>query len=237
MQNFTERHHAFISAMYYKLLKEAGFENYRDTFVKATSTYAMQRGHRMALRALRDGRPLNFASYRYYGEWAYTPESMAEMEAMGRAATEMTVENDNLHMKIHYCPWSNQYIDMGLTDGAIAYCEDLDVAIARGFNPRLTYTVDKVMHEKRDYCLQCQMCASMGAESEYGPKDPANIKGFDYHCGHVYKTFCQLIASVYGTKGVMINAKVIEAFAEEYGEEMAKVVLSYKDTDFTTIDM
>ena len=92
------------------------------------------------------------------------------------------------------------------------------------------------MHENRDYCLQCQMCANMGAESEYGPKDPANIKGFDYHCGHVYKTFCQLIASVYGTKGVMINAKVIEAFAKEYGEDMAKVVLSYKDTDFTTID-
>jgi len=236
MENFTERHHAFISAMYYKLLKERGFANYRDTFVKATSTYAMQRGHRMALRALRDGRPLNFASYRYYGEWAYTPESMAEMEQMGRAATEMSVENDNLHMKIHYCPWSNQYLDMGLLDGALAYCEDLDIAIARGFNPHLTYTVDKVMHEGKDFCLQCQMCAHMGEEAAYGPKDPANIKDFGYHCGHIYKTFTQVVGSVYGVEGVKINAEVIDAFASEYGHDMARVVLNYLTTDFETID-
>ena len=235
MNNFTERHHAYISAMYYKLMKEQNFHDFREVFVKATSTYAMQRGQRMALRALRDGRPLNFASYRYYGEWVYTEQSLQEAAQNGKLPTEVSVQGDDVVMKIHACPWSDQYLDMGLLDGAMDYCKDLDVAIARGFNPQLTYQVNKVMHQNKDYCLHCQQGASMGLEQAYGDKNFDNVKSFDYHCAHVYYTFSSVMLSVYGALGQHLNAQVLSDFSNTYGSEMADVLVSFRHTDWNSI--
>ncbi len=64
---FNEKTHAFIVASFYKHLTEKHGERGKDIFIKATQKYAEQRGARMAMRAMRDGYPLDYASYFAYG--------------------------------------------------------------------------------------------------------------------------------------------------------------------------
>jgi len=230
MQNYTERHHAFISATYYRIMKEEGFHDFRAAFRMATQLYAQQRGSRMAQRAIRDGRELDFAAYRYYGEWEHTPEADAELSR----PTETTILGDDRRMQIFGCPWSSQYLDMDLMDGANDYCADLDISIARGFNPYIVYEVEQTMHKNRDFCIHYHRNACN--DKDYGPKDPANVRNFEFHCAHVYKAYSEVMTAIYKSKGIMLNAKVLEAFAEKYGRDMADKLLEYRNHDFNTIE-
>ncbi len=231
MDAFTERHHAFISATYYRIMKAEQFPSFEGVFRMAMQLYAQQRGSRMAQRALRDGRPLDFASYRYYGEWEYTPQSRAE----NVVASDSAVEGEDLKLTITACPWSAQFLDMGLEEAATAYCDDLDQSIARGFNPYLRYDVLQTMHKNRDFCLHYQRDARLGQEEAYGPKDSGNILEFTYHVAHVYKTFSGLMTAIYKEKGQSLNSRVLEEFARQYGGDMAAELLKYRNHDFNFI--
>ena len=216
--NFTERHHAFISACFYRHLRDEGFRSYRDAFWFASRRYAEQRGSRMAQRAIRDGKPLDYTSYRLYGEWAPTAESRAE-GFRNEDTFSVTKEGDDIVFKYLVCPWSGQYLDMGLKDGANLYCSDLDAAIVRGFNPKLTYDVVQTMHDRQDFCLQIMRGAA--SLPDPGPQDPDNVKDFGYHCGHVYSTFSKAMAAIYGERGKELSQTVLSDFAQEYGKELA----------------
>lgn len=228
--NFTERHHAFLTAKYYEILRDGGFAEYRAVFRRATQHYAEQRGARMAQRALRDGRTLDFAAYVDYGEWAPT----AQANAAVRTPMETWSENGDTYLRIHHCEWSEQYLAMGLEDGAEDYCAELDVSIARGFNPDLTYEVQHVMHKNRDYCLHCRRgaCAPRGADEK--PKNA--VRPFAFHCAHALYAYGEIVTAVYGSRGALLAARVLEAFAMEYGFEMADVLVRMRDVNFNVAD-
>lgn len=232
MTKLNERHHAFISAAFYRELKAGNFDNYEQAFLLATRKYAEQRGSRMAQRAIRDGRPLDFASYRWYGEWVYSDEYLRGLD---KEKSRPVDDGDNLTVDIFDCPWSAQYLDMGLKDGANTYCSVLDESIARGFNPRLTFIVSHTMHDCGDYCRQTQVDANKGGEEAYGPRKPDNIRDFDYHCGHVYSTFAKTIKAIYGAVGETLAAKVLLAFRKEYGNNAADILITQLETDFDYI--
>ena len=229
---FTERQHAFISAAFYRALGEQNLPNYRDAFRLAVRMYAEQRGFRMAQRAIRDGKPLSFPAYRHYKEWSPTPEAGEEFPN----SAELYMENGNLMTRVFACPWSAQYLEMGLLEGAMDYCEDLDVAICRGFNPKLHYELKQVIHEKQDYCLHCHHNPEAEMDAEFGPPKPQNQRDFAYHCGHVYFTLSRVLTAVYGSVMPGICTRVIEEFAGAYGQEMADVVLQYRAWDFDVIE-
>lgn len=55
---WNEHHHAWIVSDYYRLLLEQFGAAGKRAFVQAAQTYGEQRGKRMAMRAIADGRPL-----------------------------------------------------------------------------------------------------------------------------------------------------------------------------------
>ena len=73
-EGFNERVQAYIVARYYVRLTESFGKQGRETFLLATRTYAEQRGHRMAQRALADGQELSYVTYYKYGEWVPSEE-------------------------------------------------------------------------------------------------------------------------------------------------------------------
>ena len=75
---FNERVHAYIAAKYYVHLTEHFGERGKKAFLHATQYYALQRGRRMAQRAIRDGQELTQATYNYYGEWVNTESAKEE---------------------------------------------------------------------------------------------------------------------------------------------------------------
>ena len=230
---FTERHHAFISATFYKLLTEQFGQQGENVFVMATQRYAEQRGSRMAQRAIRDGKPLDFKSYCEYGEWEYTKETVDEISSMGKTQIEVQSYAPDYEYYVHACPWNLQYKDMGMLDAADVYCKHLDYAIARGFNPYLDFRTERTMH-KGGYCGFILKGAGLDKDKPIEHLEK-NMRGFDYHCAHVYYTFSEIATSILGAKGAVIAANVLAAFIDKYGSDMADTIVSFRNTDFNTI--
>lgn len=234
MGNFTERHHAFISAMFYKILTEKFNKRGEQAFIMATQRYAEQRGSRMAQRAIRDGKNLDFKTYVEYGEWNFTEETIEEIENLGiENQIEVLSYTPDYNYNVYACPWSIQYKELDLIDGACIYCAHLDNSIARGFNPYLDFKTTQTIH-KTTHCNFVLKDANLDINDSV-EKDEKNIKPFEYHCGHIYKTFSDIVIGIFNTDGLLISSKVLELFANKYGKDMSDKLISYRNIDFNII--
>lgn len=221
---FNEKVHAYIAAKYYVHLTETFGERGRLAFVHGTQYYAMQRGRRMAQRAIRDGLELTQSAYNQYGEWVNTEEIKAE-----GCQNRMEFTPDG-KLKITQCPWYTQFKEMGLKEAGTEYCKHLDSAISRGFNPYLEYKVDQTLHTS-DCCIHRLETGFIGEGTEKGKK-AEYLKNFEYHCAHSYWAYNEVTAAIFGAEGERINSQVLQDFAQEYGAEMADILYSYRDTNF-----
>lgn len=230
MNEYTERHHAFISATFYQLLDEQFGKRGENAFILATQRYAEQRGSRMAQRAIRDGMPLTFATYKQYGEWVNTRIAVENGE---NHKNEVITYSPDYEERVWQCPWAVQFKAMGMEKAGTIYCTHLDKAIARGFNPYLTFDVPQSMNNN-DCCIQIMRDANF-SEGQTFSKKKEYLEGFDYHCGHCYKTYSEIITVIFGVDGFNISNTVLTRFAEEYGTCMADGLLAFRNTDFNLI--
>ena len=230
MNEFTEKHHAFIAASFYDVLTDRFGERGKQAFIMATRRYAEQRGSRMAQRAVRDGRKLDFATYCEYGEWVNT-QTVKDLGCSNKSHIESYSPDYVTH--ITCCPWATQFAEMDLKDGGVVYCTYLDPSIVRGFNPELTFITEQSLHD-HDFCIQRVVNAGL-SEGFKAQKKMEYVKGFDYHCGHNYKTYSEISGAVFGEEGKAAAEEVLKRFEKKYGREMTDVLLSYLDTDFNLI--
>ena len=230
MEEFTELQHAFIAAQYYKYLTKSFGDSGLQLFIFATNKYAEQRGSRMAQRAIRDGKPLDFGTYREYGEWESTDTAQ---RIMGGFHQDVISYSPDYEIHIRQCPWAFQFKVMNMQECGVVYCSHLDRAIARGFNPCLKFDVPQSVNDS-DCCIQIMRSANFN-ESQTFTKASENIKNFDYHCAHIFKTFGDLAKAVFKEEGAQISQYVMQEFAAQYGEDAAAVLRSFETTDFNTI--
>ncbi len=223
---FSEQSHAFIAAMYYNKLKERFGDTGTAAFIHATQQCGIQRGHRMALKALRDGKPLDIFSYREYGELIRTadaPETVLEVES---------VSPDYIY-KITACPWYVQFEKMGALEAGAVYCAEIDEALYRGFNPEIGFTAQCNL-SKDGFCRHVTPNVFLD-EAPHIQQRNELAHTFDYHCAHLYWSYNRIVETVFGEEGKKINDEVLEAYGCEYGAESIEILKSYKDTDFNTI--
>ncbi len=231
--NMTERHHAFLVCSYYKALKTRFGARGIETFVEATKRYGEQRGRRMALRATQHGFAKDYLGYFTHGEWVPTsPDNFA--------VEETTTDDGDLHTKVYACPWHAQFKEMDMLECGAVYCQHIDISLVRGFNPDLVLDLTDVLHTS-GYCNFYWRGANFNEEraqiitrsrEQYGSE---NIRSFDYHVGHVYKTFREQVLKDFGTDGESVISESLERFEIEYGKEALEQILQYAGTDFDAI--
>ena len=224
---FNELTHAWIAASFYRELTGRYGERGKNVFIHATQYYASTRGRRMAQRALRDGKELTYAVYQEYGEWE--PSAYAIEQGVANQST-ITEWSPDLTMKITRCPWHTQFRRMGMTEAGSVYCAHLDNSICRGFNPYLVYEVPQTLNT-HDCCIQTVRNAGF-TEGENHPKHPEYIMPFSFHCAQIFWAFKEVSDAVFGTDAA---DAVLAAFREEYGDDAAETLLSYRDHDFNVI--
>jgi hypothetical protein len=198
---YNEKNHAYIVGLFYKHLKASPGGAGIRVFIKATQRYAEQRGNRMALRALRDGQKLNFASYAAYGEWT------------GTVHMDVTEErsNDRLIVTVSTCPWAETFAEMGLKDCGMVYCGEIDLGIVRGFNPYLDFELKSVLHNS-EHCIQVFKNID-NAEKVPAPAD--GKKDWQYHCAHIFETMAGISkAAGYADVVDRVKADYILKFGE-----------------------
>jgi hypothetical protein len=198
---YNEAVQASIVAYFYKALVKKG-EQGLAVFKKAVQYYAEQRGRRMALRALRDGRKLTWAAYAAYGEWFSTLPMKAEA----------SVEDGDKVTTISDCPWARTFAGLGLTECGKAYCDEIDLGLARGFNPDLVFELRSYLHDS-DRCVQ--VCKGFDP-AEKIPVPADGKKDWKYHCAHTLSAFGEITAAA-GFGEAVEEAKV--EFAAAFGGE------------------
>ena len=225
---FHEKVHAYIAAKYYVYLTEQFGKRGEQAFLHATQYYALQRGRRMAQRAIRDGQELTQETYNYYGEWINTEE----IRAQGCANRTEKQPDGSLH--IFSCPWYEQFREMGLHEAGKAYCKDLDSSISRGFNPELGFVVEQTLHTA-DRCIHRLLSGDVSSGAARG-KNPESLHSFEYHCAHSFWAYHEVASAIFRSEGEAVAAKVLADFSEDYGKKMADRLLSYRYTNFNVCD-
>lgn len=220
----NEKSHAWIIAAFFNEL--APFANGKDTFVKAAQRYGEERGYRMALRALRDNQPLNFASYMAYGEWRPTDASFYDGSVV---SYNPDYENHNAR-----CPWVETFVEISGWDCASTYCAQVDASIVRGFNPSLDF---ELIHPLGTDCV-CKMVfrgANLDGPEKPKPLSSDTVRDWAYHCGHLFHVFSSTAHEVYGSKGTDAAQKVIQGFTDKFGMEEATEMLRQSRQNFRSI--
>lgn len=231
MNNFNEKVHSYIAAKYYRYLKEQFDERGIAAFIHATRLYAEQRGRRMAQRAIRDGKPLTFATYQEYGEWKPT------QYAIDHGCTNLSVVEEwspNLQTRILQCPWHDEFQELGMEEAGDVYCQHLDRSICRGFNPDITYEVTQNLNSA-DSCLHVVHGAHFQTGETHCGHDQY-VKDFEYHCAHSYWTYANVTSAIFPEEGNTVIQKVIADFTEDYSRDMLEQLMKYHNTDFNYCD-
>ena len=226
---FTERSHAFIPARFYGRLTEEFGERGLRAFIHGTRYYGEQRGRRMAQRAIRDGRELDFEAYLEYSEWLNSEEAVREETSN---VTEVESFSPDMTMRITRCAWHAQFRDSGMTEAGAEYCRHLDIAICRGFNPDLVFEVEKTL-QTEDCCIHVLRGANFPRGRAFEKKRDY-VQHCDCHCGHSYKWYNDVVEAIFGATGIAVNAAVLEDFRAEYGDEMASRLIDFRNTDFNS---
>ncbi|MBR3034839.1 MAG: L-2-amino-thiazoline-4-carboxylic acid hydrolase [Firmicutes bacterium] len=237
---FNEKLHAYIAARFYVRLTHTFGEKGKAAFIYATQYYAEQRGRRMAMRAIQDGQPLTYETYRAYGEW----ESTKDMQEEGCANRSETVSTDPVYeFHVTVCPWHEEFKTLGLEEAGLVYCAHLDNSIARGFNPYLVYEVPQTLHDC-PFCVQkvSNLQGLAPGQTAQGAFDPAKARpeadrrrGFTYHCAHSYWSYARCAARIFGRAGRQLADEVLEDISGEWGASYSNFLLKYKADDFEMI--
>lgn len=225
----NEKHHAFVICRYYfNFLRLLGEKRGKDVFCLASRCYGEQRGRRMALRALRDGRTLNFESYFAYREWAGTPgASEGTQEAAPGCVTQ----------RVTRCPWAELFREENAVDCGETYCAEIDQSLVRGFCKDMTLELDGTQH-RHGACTFYFRSAELDAgtpERAASMASPDFVRPMAYHVAHLWKVFSGVCADVLGADGGAVNAQVRKDFAARWGDCALAEVDAWSEVDFTRL--
>ena len=229
----TEAHHGGILVSFYKAIMDlCGRDRGYDLFMTASRAYGERRGRRMALRAVRDGNPLDVTSYFAYGELLCTDKGLMDessYEACGGTVHECQRD----------CLWAREFRAMDCLQCGNDYCKEIDGSVVRGFNPAMGFECMQNMHLSSScefYFHSPEVKSDFMATFASRLKPGQNVKReMAYHCADVYNMLCQIVSQALPEESAGLISRVRDMLKERYGEEFLPVLDSYSDTDFDKI--
>ncbi len=102
----------------------------RNAVVRAVERFGEERGKRIAAVVRSAGRDLTFANF-----LIFTDLDTSDLEMIP------SLEDGELRLEISSCPFATACRDWGMGEAGRLYCEHVDAAIMRGYNPQLFETV------------------------------------------------------------------------------------------------
>ena len=97
----------------------------------------------MALRALANGDELSMTHFLVYGE-------LRSRTRLGQH--EISTEGAHVRMVVPRCPWALSWMEADLSQYGRLYCQEIDQALMRGFNPDLIIDVNRTQTNDGEPC-------------------------------------------------------------------------------------
>jgi hypothetical protein len=231
MTQLTAHHHALLfSSISLAVICEIG-ENKGELLIrKAVRKYGLQRGKRMALRALKNGHALTMDNYLAYSEWKVPKDTMK---------FRFIEKNPHARINIVKCPWNIAWKENNLLEYGKYFCKEIDTALVKGFNPDLTIDIHSTQTNGDKLCdfvfkearLSLFKIIGLLYKKKFKPGSSA-IMPWDYHTGHLYKTMRTIIRQELGDKTNIIMENSLNRFASFFSKECIPDITKYEDTDF-----
>ncbi|HJA26638.1 MAG TPA: L-2-amino-thiazoline-4-carboxylic acid hydrolase [Candidatus Fournierella merdigallinarum] len=227
---FTEDEQVFLAVSWYRRLTGAFGARGEQAYIHCVRCYAAQRGRRMARRAIRDGKPLDYRSYCEYGEWAHSPAILAA----GRGSvTEVLEAGPRYRLRVDRCPWHEAFEALDAGPAQALYCAHLDEAMAGAFGGGMEFHTDRFLC--RDGCCVFRVERSGFAPDTCVQRRPDSLRGFDYHCAHLFRAFADAARALFGEAGEAAARQVLADCAARWGAEAAAGLERLSRQDFEQI--
>lgn len=228
-EQFTARHHALLFAWIAReVVARVGEPMAAPALRAAVRSYGEQRGHRMALRAQQDGQPLSMAVYLSYREWRADTDEMQQTGVPWRG---------DLRVDVHRCCWATTWRQEGLVPYGKYYCQEIDQALVRGFNPELLIDVRGTMTNGARACHVVYHGAFEGTvvheETQRPPEQ--RVLPWSYHTAHLYATVSQVLKRDLGPEGAAASQAALDVFASHFGVPMAQIMAADATGNFDVL--
>ena len=212
----TIEQHAVMAALLAKYAISEFGDDGRDAFVSGITRMGIERGTRMAARAILRGDRLDYVNYQAYGEWKPQPGQM------DFAVAETQPETVTVARK---CAWNEAWKKHGLEEYGKYYCVTVDDAIARGFWPDLRCDTHSNLSWGASQC-EFHWGVPMSEEDLKRLSDKKAelgdtcVRDFNYHVGHVLCSIGDELRQRLGKEaGDRIVDSAVKEFTEIFGEE------------------
>ena len=115
----------------------------REAVIAAVRKYGEERGRRLAERVRSEGRDTDFASFTVCSDLDTSYHEMAP-----------NLEEGQLRVEVSYCPLAAALKEWGLEEYGKYFCQNIDAAIMRGYNPERYETVcERNLTEGAETCV------------------------------------------------------------------------------------
>jgi len=179
-KNTLEHHAVFIALLAKHAMKNSG-ERGKTTFIEGVSRLGMERGTRMAARAVLHGDKLTLGASQAYSEWR-------DDEGETVFTTERTTPT--LITRAKKCAWNTYWRQHDLLEYGRYFCVTIDNALVHGFNGDFGCNIISNMSWGSPCCEFDWGRAMSDDEVSWVAKRKKElggrcVKDFDYHLGHI----------------------------------------------------
>ena len=217
------------------LIRQAGLlgGEGEDAAVRGVVQYGKERGLRMAMRCVADGRPLTLRNYLNYGEWADDRKWSDFRPAQLRPFVLEAVR----------CGWCESWKKYGLLEYGRVFCRWIDPSLVKGFNPEAEFSMGGTLSQGEDRCRFFFHGASFADKedlerdaAERAAARPGRVKDFLYQSGHVLSAMRRTFLLELGLiRARRLVADALAEYAAVFGREKTAVLVRESEQDYLRI--
>jgi hypothetical protein len=204
-------------------IAQAAIERFGDegmaTVLEGVRRYGCQRGQRMAHFAADAGQDLSIAAFKVFGEINF-----GETENVSRVDRyEPVVEQTSTR-----CSWCDTWRRYNLLAYGRLYCEEIDAAIAEGFNPALGFQASSTLSHGDADCRFTYHGASLSREqqerlaSEREAVGTRCFRPWEFHIAELYYTLRDVLVERLGSSGREAAQSALANLSAKYGAKAAE---------------
>lgn len=224
--------HAVLFALLIKQAVLSG-EKGLDAAVKGVILYGKERGLRMAMRCVADGKPLTLRNYLNYGEW------VDDRKWSDFRPTAF----DPFVMEAFKCGWCSSWQKYGLLEYGRIFCQWIDPSLVKGFNPEVNFSMGDTLSGGGERCRfnfhDATFAGPEDFQSDAAERTTAlaqRVRDFLYQTGHVLsamrRNFLLELGFIVGTR---LTDAALKEYAALFGQEKIDVLLEESRQDYLRV--
>jgi hypothetical protein len=224
--------HAVLFAL---LIRQAGLlgKEGEDAAVKGIVLYGKERGLRMAMRCMADGRPLTLRNYLNYGEWV-DDRGWSDFRPAGLQPFVLEAVR---------CGWCESWKKYELEQSGRIFCQWIDPSLVSGFNPQAEFDMGGTLSQGEERCRFFFHGASFADEedlkrdvAERAAARPRRVKDFLYQTGHVLSAMRRNFLLELGLiRGRQVVEAALADYAAIFGQEKTAILIRESGQDYLKI--